>query len=145
MLARRANTLKGSFVDWWSPEATAQFQARTACLVREYGPPAGCPPNEHYGEQTLGESIADVTGVSLAYEAANLTTRAEKRTFFQAFAQMWCSTREPERLCAQVSHDEHAIAEMRVDRTLRQLREFRDTFGCAEGQRMVNAEACEVY
>jgi predicted metalloendopeptidase len=134
----------GTLVDWWSPGATREFNTRAACLVREYGAPTGCA-NPQYGEQTLGESIADVTGLTLAYRAANLTTREDKREFFQAFAQMWCSSYGPEHMCKQVTDDEHALAEMRVDRTLRQMREFREAFGCAEGQRMVNGEPCGLY
>jgi endothelin-converting enzyme/putative endopeptidase len=69
----------------------------------------------------------------------------ERRQFFEVFAQMWAEHYDQRVLCQRVADDEHAIALFRVDKTLRQLKEFREAFNCRVGDNMVNARACRVY
>lgn len=135
-----------SRVEPWTPEEYAEFSRRTLAIVKEYGAPMGCE-NEHYGEQTLGEDMADINGLRAAYHAYFDRDRplGEKQWFFQIFAQMWAEKYDQETLCARVNDDEHAIALFRVDKTLRQMPEFWEAFGCRVGQGMVNEEAVYVY
>lgn len=138
---------EGSFVDWWSRDSRDAYQARAQCIVREYetpfssGPsliPTTCP-NEHYGQQTLGEDIADSVGLRLAYDALASDDRHTNQYFFYTFGQNWCSHYDEERLCDRVQNDPHALARYRVDKAVRQMPEFSQWFGCAPGTPMHNA------
>lgn len=130
----------------WSAEEYAEFKRRSQAIIDEYGAPMGCE-NAQYGEQTLGEDLADINGLMAAYRAYFNKERplGEKQWFFQIFGQMWAESYDQETLCGRVMDDEHAIAMFRVDKTLRQLHAFREAFGCNVGDKMVNEHAVVVY
>jgi len=141
----------GSFRNWWTPSAKRAFDDRAQCVMDEYPAPQGCD-NPNYGEQTLGENLSDGTGIMLAYRAYFENTaegrtkkRHEKQYWWQMFAQMWCETMDEASMCYRVNSDVHAIGEMRVDRSLRQLRVFHTDYQCKAQDQMVNEEACIVY
>lgn len=133
-------------VEPWKPEEYAEFQRRTQRLILEYGAPMGCE-NAQYGEQTLGEDLADINGLKATYYAYFDRERplGEKQWFFQIFGQMWAETYEQDALCDRVMSDEHAVAMFRVDKTLRQLREFKEAFNCRDDQKMVNPDAISIF
>lgn len=132
----------------WLPEEYAEFKNRTRRLMNEYSAPLGCI-NAHYGEQVLGESMADLIGVTAAYKAwlkvqPNATLQ-ERQFFFQIYAQAWAQSYDQEHLCKAVTEDVHPIPDFRVDKTLRQMKEFREAFGCREGDPMVNTDPVLIY
>jgi endothelin-converting enzyme len=144
----------GSLIDWWQDHDVSEFERRSQCIVSEYGPPQGCE-NAQYGIQTLGEDIADITGITLALNAFKRalgpagggagTQQQQIQTFFTIFAQMWAESFDQSHVCNRVENDEHALAWYRVDKTLRQLTAFQRAFGCTDGDRMVNPNQCIVY
>lgn len=100
---------EGNLRDWWTTADGAEFDARAQRLVEQYGAYEILPGAKVNGQLTLGENIADLGGVSLAYEAlqrALARDPANRRTidgftpeqrFFLAFAQIWrANTREAE-------------------------------------------------
>ena len=114
----------------------------------EYDPPGNCL-NNHYGQQTIGETMADLIGVKSAYYAwlkiEPNATKHEKQWFFQIFAQSWASSYDVEHQCKMVSEDVHALPDFRVDKTLRQMKEFKELFHCKDGEGMVNSIPAQVY
>jgi len=125
----------------WSREGLALFKQKTTCVVREYNDtPAdlqceGIGTDDFsYGENTLGEDMADLIGIKLSFKAYfdnhASATSGQKQYFFMNFAQAWCSSYEPAYTCEMIKEDVHAIAEYRVDRTLRNTQEFLRVFGC---------------
>lgn len=135
-----------------SEEGMRRFYEEIECVVREYGPaPAGCEAaNAHYGNSTIGEDLADLTGISLAFDtlfdpstsfgaSANV---GDHQHFFMVLAQAFCETYDQEHRCAAVANDVHAVAEFRIDRTFRNLAGWREVFGCHEGE---NEGLCRVY
>ncbi len=141
----------GSMVEWWDTADVAEFQHRAQCIVNEYGAPHGCD-NANYGTQTLGEDMADITGITLAWRAyfehtaqGRKNTRDDRQYFFKVFAQLWCESYDQEHLCDRVNNDVHSVAWFRVDKTLRQLSQFKDTFGCHASDTMVNENACLMF
>lgn len=135
---------------YWQQGDIDTFQELTKCIVTEYGPPQGCE-NAFYGLQTLGEDIADITGITLAYNA--LITKhphlslKDKQRFFIVFSQMWAESFDQQHVCARVEGDVHAIARFRVDKTLKQLAEFSTVFQCKKGDAMYKEEKdrCIIY
>jgi len=134
-----------------SQSGMEEFYKRTECVVQEYGPaPMGCESaNEHYGNSTLGEDLADLTGIELAWLAyAKKHPNAqldEKQHFFMVLAQAFCEKYDQKHLCEAVAHDVHAIAMFRINRTFRNLKEFQRAFSCHTGQGMWKEHVCRVY
>lgn len=131
----------------WTQEEYDAFLRLSRCIIEEYKAPSGCD-NKDYGQQTLGEDLADINGIRSAYYARFKNgegSQLEKRQFFSVFAQMWAENYDKQTLCDRVDDDEHAIALYRVDKTLRQMPEFWEAFNCKVGEGMVNENACKVY
>ena len=136
-----------------SPQGMTTFFERTACVVREYGPaPMGCEEsNTHYGNSTLGEDLADLTGMELAWQTYFRQNPnaplADKQHFFMVLAQAFCEKYDQQHLCEAVKNDVHAIAMFRINRTFRNMNEFQAAFGCHDGQGMYKKaeDMCRVY
>lgn len=132
----------------WLPEEYAEFRNRTNRLITEYEAPNGCN-NAHYGETTLGEDISDIIGLKSAYRAwlrvEPNATLEQKQWFFQIFGQMWAEQYNQKELCERVAGDVHAIGQYRVDKTLRQMKEFKEVFNCKIGDGMVNPDPVLIY
>ena len=139
--------LEGSLVDWWKKSDVDAFNERTQCIIDEFKTPAGCE-NANYGLQTLGESLADITGLTISYNAyfKNKNRPAEEsRWFYVVFSQLWSNSYDQIHLCNQINSDVHAIASYRVDKSLRQLDSFKKAFRCKSGDKMVNVNKCKIY
>jgi putative endopeptidase len=155
---------KGNLSDWWTAEDTTKFQAKTSCLVNQYGsfvavPGATSADDVHVnGQLTLGENTADNGGLVLAYIA--YLDRAKKegldihkkidgytgpQRFYIAFAQNWCENSRPESVRAQVLSDPHSPDHFRANGAIVNQPGFATAFGCAKGTPMVPASNCRVW
>jgi putative endopeptidase len=115
---------KGRVRNWWTPADLKHFEEATAALAAQYDtykPFADLAVN---GKQTLGENIADVAGISAAYDgyhaalggkAAPVQDRFNgDQQFFIAFGQNWGSKSREAALRQQVMTDPHAPPEYRA-------------------------------
>lgn len=148
---------KGNLQDWWTDEDAKEFKQRAQCLVDQYGGYQTIPGVHLNGQLTLGENTADNGGVRLAYMAlldrlgkdVNASKKVDgftpQQRFFLAFAQVWCQnvTDEDARRRAQI--DPHSPGEYRVNGVVSNMPEFRQAFGCKEGQPMAPAHSCRVW
>jgi putative endopeptidase len=128
----------GRFVNWWTPEDLAQFRAAAAKLVAQYDGYMPFPDLHVNGKLTLGENIADVAGLSAAYDAyrAQGTATAESdRTFFISYAQSWQGKRREALARQLIVTDGHAPDEYRAD-TVRNLDAWYPAFDVKQGQRL---------
>ena len=131
---------EGSFVPEGiiSYPAMREFKIRSGCLIQEYQQEQRTCAN--YGEQTLSENIADVTGIHLAYRALAPSSMSDRQYFFFVLSQAFCETAS-----LACSDDVHAAAKFRIDLTFRNMPEFSETFNCVQGQRMFKRDKCEIY
>jgi predicted metalloendopeptidase len=106
------------------------------------------------GKLTLGENLADLGGISLAYQAAMADAEASKtgsagfspqQSFFYAYAQSWCSNQRPEMVRLRVKTDPHSPPKFRVNGPLSNLPAFREAFHCKAGDGMVRENTCKVW
>lgn len=136
----------GNLTDWWTPADAEAFKARADVIVRQFEAIEILPGLHVNGELTLGENIADLGGISLAYEALQRSLQGKERKlidgftpeqrFFISWSQVWRnSTRENEakRLAAI---DPHSPGAVRSYAPLQNLQEFYDAFGIKEGDPM---------
>ena len=102
------------------------------------------------GRVTLGENIADLGGLAVAYAAFTKATAGQPRVqrdglwpeqrFFLAWARVWRTLDTPEQLRTQVETDPHSPAQWRVNGPFSNLEEFARAFGCKEGDPMVRRQ-----
>ena len=136
---------KGRMRDWWTPSDFAHFRASTTKLAAQYDTYKPFPDLAVNGKQTLAEDIADVAGVSAAYDGYRASLRGKSapvehgftadQQFFIAFGQNWASMARPAALREQVLTDPHAPAEYRAD-TVRNLDEWYTAFDIKPGQNL---------
>jgi putative endopeptidase len=149
---------KGNLSDWWTPEDTKKFEARTDCLVKEYGGFTAVDDVKVNGKLTLGENTADNGGLVLAYMAylerakvnnVDLSKKIDGFTpaqrFYIGFAQNWCENSRPESVRAQVLTDPHSPDHFRANGAIVNQPGFAAAFGCKKGSPMVPAESCRVW
>jgi len=144
----------GNLVDWWSSADRAHFEARTELLVRQFNAYVPIDSLHIDGRLTLGENIADLGGLLVAYDAFKLTTQGRgddtidgltpDQRFFLAYAQSWREQQRPQQLRLQLQSNEHAPAKYRVNGPLSNLPAFAHAFGCRPGDAMVRPAAAAV-
>lgn len=128
----------GRFRNWWTPEDLAHFKTASEKLAAQYDAYMPFPDVHVNGKLTLSENIADVAGLSAAYDAyralGNVTPESD-REFFLSYAQAYKSKlREP--LARQlVVTDGHALDEYRAD-TVRNLDAWYPAFDVKPGQKL---------
>ncbi|MEO7432871.1 MAG: M13 family metallopeptidase [Dokdonella sp.] len=146
---------QGNLRDWWSTQDRDRFNARTARLVKQFD--AYVPVDDLHinGTVTLGENIADLGGIEVAWDAFRLTDQSKaaapidgyspSQRFFLSFAQSWRTQQRPEALRLQVQSNEHAPAKYRVNGPVSNLPSFADAFACKTGEQpMARATATHV-
>ena len=116
---------KGRVRNWWTPEDLAHFHAVTATLAAQYDTYKPFPNLSVNGRQTLGEDIADVAGLTAAFDGFHASLHGQAapsvsgftpdQQFFIAFGQNWGSVEREAALRQQILSDPHAPAEYRAD------------------------------
>ncbi len=148
---------QGNLKEWWSKPVGAEFEKRAACVAKQYDTYAPFPDAHVNGKLTLGENIADLGGVKLAFAALQKTRGGkpltssngfgEDQQFFLGFAQGWCTNMRDQMLRLQVATNPHSPPRYRVNGPLSNLPEFAHAFSCKEGSAMVRpaSQRCEVW
>jgi putative endopeptidase len=137
---------KGNLRDWWTKDDHRRFDAKSKALIAQYNaysPVAGYHVN---GALTLGENIADNSGLAIAYKAYHLSLKGQPapvidgqsgdQRFYLGFAQVWQSKIRDESLIAQVKSNEHSPPEFRVNGTLVNQPGFYEAFSVKKGDKL---------
>lgn len=114
---------KGRLRNWWSPEDLKHFEAATQRLADQYDTYKPFPDLAINGKQTLAENIADVAGISAAYDGLKASGKpmpaeagfSADQQFFIAFGQNWGDKAREAALRQQVMTDPHSPGEYRAD------------------------------
>jgi endothelin-converting enzyme/putative endopeptidase len=146
---------EGNMRDWWSETSGAEFDARAKCVEAQYDAYEAVPDGRVNGRLTLGENIADIGGMKLAYKAFRAQAHDEAtiggftpdQQFFIGFAQAWCANVREEALRLMLATNPHAPPRFRVIGAVANSPAFAEAFSCEAGSPMVRAEAdrCEVW
>ncbi len=142
---------KGALANWWTKEDTDKFESATAQLVAQYDaycpfPPAdGKPAQCVQGKLTLGENIADLAGLTVAYQAYKLSLGGKPapvidgmtgdQRFFLGWAQVWRRLYRDQELKNRLFTDEHSPSEYRVS-VVRNLDAWYEAFKPASGDKL---------
>lgn len=149
----------GKLENWWTPEDLKKFQAKTACVAKQFdGYKIDGPDDIHInGKLVLGESIGDLAGLKIAYRAFKKTAQGQSdekidgftpdQQFFIAWGQFRGDETRPETQKLMVQGDPHPVAKYRVLGPMSNFSPFAEAFECKAGSTMVRPEAdqCVVW
>ena len=129
---------------WWTEDDSARFEAAAEPLVRQFSEYEPLPGLRVNGRLTRTENVADLAGLTAAFEAYRKSLGAKvadrdalrrlDREFFIAFAQAFGAKMNEKGMRAQIAGD-HAPEMYRMD-TVRNLDAWYEAFGIAPGQRL---------
>ncbi len=146
----------GNLKMWWTDADRKKFEEKADCVTKQfdaYEPEKGVFIN---GQLTLGENLADLGGLSIAYDAMQKSMEGKARPekidgftpeqrFFFGWGQVWSGKYRPELTRLLIQSDPHSIPEFRVNGPLANMTEFSQAFGCKDGDRMVREKQCRVW
>ena len=145
---------RGNFRPWWRHSTEVLLKEKLACVAEKFVPPEECHTDPGYGNKTLGEDVADLVGVNMAFKswfARYVRTqqmsayRDNAMHWWMIYAQGWCASYSEEMACKRVNGDVHPLPSMRVTETLRNLPAFHQTFNCPTSSNMRDENICIVY
>ncbi len=140
----------GSYNDWWQDTDKAKFITKTEILGRTFS--SFCPISDNCvnAELTMGENIADLGGLTMAYYAYTLTDDFKKNVmidgytpaqrFFIAYAQLWKINYTEAELKKRIATDPHSPGMYRVNGPLMNCPEFFAAFNVKPGDKMRNPD-----
>jgi len=136
---------QGKMENWWTPADAEHFDAATKKLVKQYDQYEALPGLHVNGQQTLGENIADVSGLTAAYAAYHASLGGKQapvinglsgdQRFFLAFGQAWRSKIRDAAQRQRLATDVHAPAEFRA-LTVRNVDGWYDAFGVKSDEKL---------
>jgi predicted metalloendopeptidase len=143
----------GRLASWWTKEDFAHFKAAAGRLVSQYDAYKPFPDLAVNGTLTLGENIADLAGLAVAYDAYRISLGGKEapvvagftgdQQFFLSFAQMWRGKYREPALRQRILTDGHSPGDYRA-RTVRNLDAWYAAFGVEPGQALHLAPADRV-
>jgi len=147
----RRSDAKGNLRDWWTKEDNEKFNAKADMVGKQYDAFTPLDSVHVNGKLTMGENLADLGGITIAYNAFQKTQQAKagkaidgftpNQRFFLAYAQIWRANQRPEALRQQVQTDPHSPGQFRTNGPLMNMPEFYQAFGCKDGDTMMRAQA----
>ena len=136
----------GALRDWWTKSDEAEYEKRAKVLVEQFNQFEPLPDLHINGELTLGENIADLTGLVIARQAYLLSLKGKDaptidgitadQRFYMGWAQSWRHKERDESLRQQVLTNVHSPDMYRANGPVRNIPEFYAAFGVKEGDKM---------
>jgi len=138
----------GNFENWWTAADAKGFKALTNKLVQQFDQYEALPGMHVNGNLTLGENIADLGGLNIAYDAMQRAQPDSKPTtqvgglsrdqrFFLNFGTIWRRNFTPDELKVRLVTDPHAPANFRAIGAPSNMPAFAAAFQCKAGDKMV--------
>jgi predicted metalloendopeptidase len=136
----------GNLHNWWSPADAAAFAAKTKALVTQYSAYSPLPGEHVNGALTLGENIADLSGLTVSYRAYQASLKnapapvldgfTGDQRFFLGYAQIWRSKERPEAVHSGLLTDPHSPPLFRVNGVVPNIDPFYTAFDVKPGDKM---------
>jgi predicted metalloendopeptidase len=141
---------EGNLRDWWQAEDARRYGERAASIEKQYGSYIAVDDLKLNGKLTLGENIADIGGLKLAFLAfqkaaarrpsKSIDGLTPEQRFFVSFAQVWrIKVRDEQERVLAVS-DPHSPPRWRVTGSLSHQPAFAAAFECKTGDGMLGGE-----
>lgn len=145
----------GNLVNWWTKEDKKRFEAKSKQLVEQFNQYEVVDGHFINGQLTLGENIADLAGVTLAYHALMKVYEGKeepalidgfdyKQRFFLGWAQVWHTNITDEEAIRRIKVDHHSRGRYRIIGPLSNMAEFERAFDCSSENSMVKPDSLKV-
>ncbi|MFO1265558.1 MAG: M13 family metallopeptidase, partial [Rubrivivax sp.] len=141
----------GNLRDWWTAADGERFKQRTAALVQQYNACHVLDDQPLNGELTLGENIADLSGLAIAYQAYVISLHGRPapridgysgaQRFFLGWGQVWRRKYRDDNLRMRLAVDPHSPNEFRANVPVSNIDAFYEAFGVRPGDREYRAPA----
>ncbi|HEX3552542.1 MAG TPA: M13 family metallopeptidase [Thermoanaerobaculia bacterium] len=147
----------GNLRNWWTPEDDKEFRKRAACVTDQYAQYTVVDDIKINSQLTLGEDVADLGGLILAYLAWQQETQGQKlqpqdgltpeQRFFVGFAQWDCGGDRPEALRLSARTNPHSPHQYRINGVVVNMPEFAQAFSCKPGQALYKEpeKVCRIW
>ncbi len=138
----------GNLVEWWTDADAKEFEKRAQKVVDEYNAFEALPGEHVNGKLTLGENIADLGGVTIAYDALqralkkdpskrkNIDGLSPEQRFYLSFAQIWHNNIRDAEAKKRLTVDPHSPGQFRAVGPLMNVQGFYDAFSIKKGEPM---------
>lgn len=140
----------GNLNNWWTANDTKRFNERTQVLVNQFNSFIVIDDVHANGEYTLGENIADLGGLNIAYTAFKKATEGQDlkkidgftpdQRFYIAYAHVWGQNIRDAEKRRLTKEDEHSLGEWRVNGPLPNIPNFLAAFDIEKGDKMYKPE-----
>jgi putative endopeptidase len=121
----RLYNAEGNLANWWTSADSAQFVQKSDMVVSQFNKIVVIDTMHANGSLTLGENLADLGGISIAYDAFKKTEQGKgdkkidgftpDQRFFLSWAQVWRAATRPEELASRLKTDPHSPSELRAN------------------------------
>lgn len=147
---------EGNLKMWWTKEDRSKFEALANKLVEQYNSYTVLDTVHLNGRLTLGENIADLGGLTIAYDALqrsfkkngrpkNIDGMTPEQRFFYSWARIWKQKARNETSLQLVKTDPHSPGEYRANGVVSNMPAFFEAFGIKEGDKMKNKEVLSIW
>jgi len=147
---------QGNLKNWWTPEDLKNYQARADCVEKQFDGYVVEGDLHENGKLVLGESIADLGGLTIAYKALqksfegkprpqNIDGLTPEQRFFISWATTWAANDRTEFERLQVKTNPHPLDKFRAIGAPSNLDEFAKAFGCKAADPMVREQRCQIW
>jgi putative endopeptidase len=140
---------QGNNANWWTDADMKAFKERTGKLVSQFDDYVAIDDLHVKGQLTLGENIADLGGLTVAYDALHrdpgyqsageLDGLTQDQRFFMNWATVWRRNFNDEELKVRLNTDPHSPARFRANGAPSNMPAFAQAFSCKAGDAMVRA------
>jgi putative endopeptidase len=145
----------GNLSGWWDSTDNKEFQARAVMMDRQAGEFTSIDTLKVNAKLTMGENIADLGGLLIAYgayrrslegkpEPAKIDGLTGDQRFFLGWAQIWRSNVRPAFARMLLTIDPHGPNAFRVNGPFSNMDAFAKAFGCRPGDPMVRPDSLRV-
>jgi putative endopeptidase len=137
---------KGNLRDWWTAQDVERYKSRADRVAEQFAAYTVLDTLHLNGRLTLGENIADLGGLAIAYAAMQRAYAGKRdvvggftpeQRFFLGWARVWHDVSTDEELRTQVQTDSHSPSHWRINGPMSNLKEFRQAWGCQDTDPMV--------
>ncbi len=148
---------QGNNNNWWTDEDKKKFEGRTDKLVKQFDDYVVLEDLHVKGKLTLGENIADLGGLNVAYDALQMALKknpqeakskidglTQDQRFFLGFGRIWHTNTLPNEAKVRLNTDPHAPGQFRAIAAPSNMPAFAQAFSCKAGSPMVRSEDTQV-
>lgn len=147
---------EGNLKNWWSPDDLKNFEQRAACVQKQFDGYVVQGDLHENGKLVLGESIADLGGLTIAHAAyrrslegkprpADIDGLNDEQRFFLSWARVWAANDRPEFERLMVNTNPHPLGRFRAIGAPSNMTSFAKAFSCKADDAMVRAEQCQIW